>query len=85
VVARAQTISVLYLNRRTKMVTKRKKSKKLKKLEDEHQYLDKKVAQLTKDRLKDRSSESKDILTRLKRTKLMIKDAIARAKQTLTK
>jgi len=67
------------------MVTKRKKSKKLKKLEDEHQYLDRKVAQLTKDRLKDRSSESKEVLTRLKRDKLMIKDAIARAKATLTR
>ena len=64
-------------------LTKRR-SKKLKKLEEEHQYLDKKVTQLTKDRLKDRSSESKDVLTRLKRTKLMIKDAIARAKATLT-
>jgi len=85
VVARAQTISVLYSNRRTKMVTKRKKSKKLKKLEEEHQYLDKKVAQLTKDRLKDRSYESKEVLTRLKRTKLMIKDAIAKAKATLTR
>jgi hypothetical protein len=84
-VAKAPTISVLYLNRRTKMVTKRKKSKKLKKLEEEHQYLDKKVAQLTKDRLKDRSSESKEVLTRLKRTKLMIKDAIAKAKATLTR
>ena len=61
------------------------RSKKLKKLEVEHNYLDRKVAQLTKDRLKDRSSESKEVLTRLKRTKLMIKDAIARAKQTLTK
>ena len=60
------------------------RTKKLKKLEVEHNYLDRKVAQLTKDRLKDRSSESKDILTRLKRTKLMIKDAIARAKATLT-
>ena len=60
------------------------RSKKLKKLEVEHNYLDRKVAQLTKDRLKDRSKESKDILTRLKRTKLMIKDAIARAKATLT-
>ena len=67
------------------MVKKRKKSKKLSKLEDEHSYLDKKVAQLTKDRLKDRSSESKEVLTRLKRTKLMIKDAIVRAKATLTK
>ena len=66
------------------MITK-KKSKKLRKLEDEHQYLDKKVAQLTKDRLKDRSSESKEVLARLKKTKLMIKDAILRANATLTK
>ena len=65
-------------------LTKRR-SKKLKKLEEEHTYLDKKVKQLTKDRLKDRSTESKDILSRLKRTKLMIKDAIARARSTLTK
>ena len=63
----------------------KRRSKKLKKLEEEHAYLDKKVAQLTKDRRKDRSAESKDVLTRLKRTKLMIKDAIARAKATLTK
>ena len=63
----------------------KRRSKKLKKLEEEHAYLDKKVKQLTKDRLKDRSSESKDILTRLKRTKLIIKDAIARARSTLTK
>ena len=63
----------------------KRRSKKLKKLEEEHAYLDKKVAQLTKDRRKDRGSESKDVLTRLKRTKLMIKDAIARAKATLTK
>ena len=67
------------------MIRKKKRSKKLKKLEEEHAYLDKKVAQLTKDRLKDRSSESKDVLTRLKRTKLIIKDAIARARATLTK
>ena len=67
------------------MVTKRKKSKKLKKLEQEHEYLDRKVEQLTKDRLKDRSYESKEVLTRLKRTKLMIKDAIAKAKATLTR
>ena len=62
----------------------KKRSKKLKKLEEEHVYLDKKVKQLTKDRLKDRSTESKDILSRLKRTKLMVKDAIAKAKATLT-
>jgi|TARA_B100000941_G_scaffold44134_1_gene27129 hypothetical protein len=67
------------------MKIKKRRSKKLKKLEEEHAYLDKKVKELTKDRLKDRSSESKDILIRLKRTKLMIKDAIARARATLTK
>ena len=65
-------------------LTKRR-SKKIKKLEEEHAYLDRKVKELTKDRLKDRSSESKDILNRQKRTKLMIKDAIQRAKSTLTK
>ena len=62
----------------------KRRSKKLKKLEEEHAYLDKKVKQLTKDRLKDRSTESKDILSRLKRTKLAVKDAIAKAKATLT-
>ena len=67
------------------MKIKKRRSKKLKKLEEEHAYLDKKVKELTKDRPKDRSSESKDILTRLKRTKLMIEDAIARARATLTK
>ena len=66
------------------MIIKKRRSKKLKKLEEEHVYLDKKVKQLTKDRLKDRSTESKDILSRLKRTKLMVKDAIAKAKATLT-
>jgi|TARA_R110001606_G_C15216816_1_gene633532 hypothetical protein len=63
----------------------KRRSKKLKKLEEEHVYLDNKVKQLTKDRLKDRSTESKDILSRLKRTKLAVKDAIAKAKATLTK
>tara|TARA_B100001287_G_scaffold262470_1_gene252408 strand:+ start:360 stop:560 length:201 start_codon:yes stop_codon:yes gene_type:complete len=62
----------------------KKKSKKLKKLEEEHQYLDKKVKELTEDRKKDRSSESKTVLQRLKKTKLALKDAIARAKSTLT-
>ena len=67
------------------MYVKKKRSKKLKKLEEEYEYLEKKMEQLTKGRLKDRSSESKDVLTRLKRTKLIIKDAIARARATLTK
>ena len=82
VVVKVKTISVLYL-KEAKMV--KKKSKKLKKLEEEHAYLDRKVKQLTDDRLKDRSSESKTILMRLKKTKLAIKDAILKAKATLTK
>ena len=57
-------------------ITKRR-SKKLKKLQEEHAYLDRKVKELTKDRLKDRSAESKAILMRLKKTKLALKDAIA--------
>ena len=61
------------------------KSKKIKKLEENHKYLDKKVKELTKDRLKDRSSDSKTLLMRLKKTKLAVKDAISRARQTLTK
>jgi len=65
-------------------ITKRR-SKKIKKLQDEHEYLKRKVDELTKDRLKDRSSESKEVLSRLKRMKLAVKDAIARAKSTLTK
>ena len=62
----------------------KKKSKALKKLEDHHKYLDRKVKELTEDRKRDRSAESKTILQRLKKTKLAIKDAIAKAKATLT-
>ena len=61
------------------------KNKKIKKLEENHRYLDRKVKELTKDRLKDRSAESKTLLMRLKKTKLTLKDAILKAKQTLTK
>jgi len=62
-----------------------KKNKRLKKLMDHHNYLNKKVAELTEDRKKDRSDESKTLLMRLKKTKLAIKDSIARAKTKLTK
>ena len=62
-----------------------KKNKKLKKLMDHHAYLNKKVAELTEDRKKDRSDESKTLLMRLKKTKLAIKDSIARAKAKFTK
>ena len=83
---KAQTILVHYLNRRIKKATGNlKKNKKLKKLMDHHAYLNKKVAELTEDRRKDRSNESKTLLMRLKKTKLAIKDSIARAKAKLTK
>jgi uncharacterized protein YdcH (DUF465 family) len=83
--AKARTILVRYL-KEDKMVTgKFKKNKKLKKLHDHHQYLSKKVAELTEERKIDRSSESKALLMRLKKTKLMLKDAIAKATATLTK
>ena len=62
-----------------------KKNKKLKKLMDHLTYLNKKVEELTEDRKKDRSAESKTLLMRLKKTKLAIKDSIARAKAKLTK
>ena len=61
------------------------KNKQIKKLKDHHAYLNKQVAELTEDRKKDRSSESKTLLMRLKKTKLALKDAIAKAKSTLTK
>ncbi len=61
------------------------KDKKIKKLQDHHDYLNRKVDELTKDRKKDRSDESKQLLMRLKKTKLAMKDAIAKTKRTLTK
>ena len=61
------------------------KNKQIQKLKDHHEYLNKKVAELTEDRKKDRSDESKTLLMRLKKTKLAIKDSIARAKAKLTK
>ena len=61
------------------------KSKTYKRLKDQHDYLKRKVKELTEDRKKDRSTESKTLLMRLKKTKLAIKDSIARAKAKLTK
>tara|TARA_Y100001973_G_C5189834_1_gene330232 strand:- start:1836 stop:2051 length:216 start_codon:yes stop_codon:yes gene_type:complete len=60
-----------------------KKNKKLKRLYDHHSYLNKKVSELTEERKRDRSDESKAILMRLKKTKLAVKDAIAKARQKL--
>ncbi len=62
------------------------KSKKLKKLEDHHDYLNRKTKELDKERGSgDRDTESKQLLMRLKKTKLAIKDEIARVKSQLTK
>ena len=60
-------------------------SKKLKRLEDHHDYLNRKVTELTEDRKKDRSGESKQLLMRLKKTKLAIKDEITRVTEELSK
>ena len=62
------------------------KSKKLKKLEDHHDYLNRKTKELDKVRGDgDRDTESKQLLLRLKKTKLAIKDEIARVKEELNK
>ena len=61
------------------------KSKAYQKLKDHHDYLNRKVKELTEDRKKDRSDDSKMLLLRLKKTKLVLKDALAKAKATLTK
>jgi uncharacterized protein YdcH (DUF465 family) len=80
-VVKAKIILVLYL-----MEDKMKiKSKTYKRLKEQHDYLKRKVKELTEDRKKDRSSESKTLLVRLKKSKLALKDALARAKAVLTK
>ena len=64
----------------------RRKDKKLKKLLDHHDYLNRKTKELDEVRGDgDRDSESKQLLMRLKKTKLAIKDEIARVKSQLTK
>jgi len=68
-----------------KHITKRK-DKKLKKLEDEHDYLNRKTKELDKERGHgDRDADSKQLLLRLKKTKLAIKDEIARVTEDLSK
>ena len=62
------------------------KDKKLKKLQDHHDYLNRKTKELDKERGSgDRDVESKQLLLRLKKTKLAIKDSIANAKARLFK
>ena len=62
------------------------KSKKLKRLEDHHDYLNRKTKELDKERGSgDRDTESKQLLLRLKKTKLAIKDEISRVTNELGK
>ena len=62
------------------------KSKKLKKLEDHHDYLNRKTKELDVERGDgDRDADSKQLLLRLKKTKLAIKDEIARVKEKFRK
>ncbi len=62
------------------------KSKKLKKLEDHHDYLNRKTKELDAERGDgERSAESKQLLVRLKKQKLAIKDEIARVTEELSK
>lgn len=64
----------------------RRKDKKLKKLLDHHDYLNRKTKELDKERGHgDRSEESKQLLLRLKKTKLAIKDEITRVTEELSK
>ena len=62
------------------------KSKKLKRLEDHHDYLNRKTKELDAERGDgERSAESKQLLVRLKKQKLAIKDEIARVTEELSK
>ena len=64
----------------------RRKDKKLKKLLDHHDYLNRKTKELDEERRKgDRTSESKVLLKKLKITKLAMKDEIARVTEDLSK
>jgi len=61
------------------------KNKQLKKLKLHHEYLNRKVAEVTELRLHDRSIESKTILMRLKKEKLALKDQIMELEKELVK
>jgi hypothetical protein len=61
------------------------KNKQLKKLKLHHDYLNRKVTEVTELRLHDRSIESKTILMRLKKEKLALKDQITELEKELVK
>ncbi|MFN9955704.1 MAG: hypothetical protein ACK55I_21615, partial [bacterium] len=79
VAVKLKTISVLYLKEHNMS----NKNKQLKKLQLHHDYLNRKVAEVTELRLHDRSIESKTILMRLKKEKLALKDQIAELEKNL--
>ena len=59
------------------------KNKKLRKAQLHHEYLNRKVEEITELRQHDRSVESKTILMRLKKEKLVLKDEITRLTKEL--
>ena len=62
------------------------RNKKLKKLQDHHDYLNRKTRQLDDERGDgERSADSKQLMVRLKKQKLAIKDEIARVTEELSK
>jgi uncharacterized protein YdcH (DUF465 family) len=63
----------------------KRKDKSLKRLVKEKEYLDRKVQEVETERDRDRSWDAKAILLRLKKQKLAIKTAIAKAVDSFTK
>ena len=63
----------------------KRKDKSLKRLVKEKEYLDRKVREVETERDRDRSWDAKAILLRLKKQKLAIKTAIAKAVDSFTK
>ena len=64
----------------------RRKDKKLKKLLDHHDYLNRKTKEIEAEREEgERSSDGKALLIRLKKQKLAMKDEIARVTEQLGK
>lgn len=63
----------------------KRKDKSLKRLVKEKEYLDRKVEEVEQERDRDRSWDAKAILLRLKKQKLAIKEAIAKAVDSFTK
>ena len=59
------------------------KNKQLRKAQLHHEYLNRKVEEITELRLHDRSTESKTILMKLKKEKLVLKDEITRLTKEL--